>query len=83
MPPTSTYAGTALDCARVVRDWSAEPIADLYRLSETFAFDCWVGNRDLHFKNLALAADTEGRRLLSPVCDQVHTAVYHSRRTRA
>jgi len=39
-------------------------------------FAYWAGNGDMHLKNLTLAADREGRHLLSPVYDQVNTAVY-------
>jgi serine/threonine-protein kinase HipA len=76
LPPTAKYEGTALDCARVIREYSAEPVADLYRLFEAFVFAYWVGNGDMHLKNLALAADHEGRHLLSPTYDQVNTAIY-------
>jgi serine/threonine-protein kinase HipA len=76
LPPTAKYDGTALDCAQVIRDFSSEPVADLYRLLETFVFAYWVGNGDMHLKNLSLAADREGRHLLSPIYDQVNTAIY-------
>jgi len=76
LPPTAKYDGTALDCARVIRDDSSEPVADLYRLLETFVFAYWVGNGDMHLKNLSLVADREGRHLLSPAYDQVNTAIY-------
>ena len=76
LPPAAKYDGTALDCAQVIRDFSAEPAADLYRLFESFVFAYWVGNGDMHLKNLSLAADREGRHLLSPTYDQVNTAIY-------
>ncbi len=76
LPPASKYDGTANDCASVIRGYSAEPGADLYRLFETFVFSFWVGNGDMHLKNLSLVADREGRHLLSPVYDQVCTALY-------
>jgi serine/threonine-protein kinase HipA len=76
LPPTAKYDGTALDCAQVIRDFSAEPVADLFRLFESFVFTYWVGNGDMHLKNLSLAADREGRHLLSPIYDQVNTAIY-------
>lgn len=76
LPPTQKYEGTALDCAAVIRRYSAEPMADLVRLFETFVFAYWVGNGDLHLKNLALAADAAGRHLLSPAYDQLSTALY-------
>jgi len=76
LPPTSKYDGTAIDCASVIRLCSAEPGADLFRLFETFVFAFWIGNGDMHQKNLSLLADHEGRHLLSPVYDQVCTALY-------
>ena len=76
LPPNAKYDGTALDCAQVIRNFSSEPVADLYRLFETFVFAYWVGNGDMHLKNLSLVADREGRHLLSPVYDQVNTAIY-------
>ena len=76
LPPASKYDGTALDCASVIRQFSAEPLADLFRLFETFVFAFWVANGDMHLKNLSLVADAEGRHLLSPAYDQVCTALY-------
>jgi serine/threonine-protein kinase HipA len=76
LPPAQKYDGTAIDCAAVIRRHSAEPGADLVRLFETFVFAFWVGNGDLHLKNLALAADAAGRHLLSPAYDQLSTALY-------
>ena len=76
LPPAAKYDGTATDCADVIRRYSAEPGADLVRLFETFVFAYWVGNGDLHQKNLSLLADEAGRHLLSPTYDQVCTALY-------
>ena len=76
LPPAAKYDGTAIDCADVIRRYSAEPGADLVRLFETFVFAYWVGNGDLHQKNLSLLADEAGRHLLSPTYDQVCTALY-------
>ena len=76
LPPASKYDGTAIDCASVIRLYSAEPGADLFRLFETFVFAFWIGNGDMHQKNLSLVADHDGRHLLSPVYDQVCTALY-------
>lgn len=76
LPPASKYDGSALDCSSVIRQFSAEPLADLFRLFETFVFAFWVANGDMHLKNLSLAADAEGRHLLSPAYDQVCTALY-------
>jgi len=76
LPPASKYDGTAIDCANVIRRYSTEPGADLVRLFETFVFAYWVGNGDLHQKNLSLLADESGRHLLSPAYDHVCTALY-------
>jgi serine/threonine-protein kinase HipA len=76
LPPAAKYDRTALDCASVIRRFSTEPLADLFRLFETFVFAFWVANGDMHLKNLSLAADTQGRHLLSPAYDQVCTGLY-------
>lgn len=71
--PKDKYHGSAELCARVVRDYSAEPIIDSLRLFEMFVFAWWIGNGDAHLKNFSLLADREGRHALSPVYDQVNT----------
>lgn len=71
-----TDPGTAIDCADVIRRSSAEAGADLVQLFERFVFAYRVGNGDLHQKNLSLLADEVGRHLLSPIYDQVCTALY-------
>ena len=76
LPPSAKYDASAADCAETLRTYSSEPAADLIALFETFVFAYWIGNGDHHLKNMSLLADAAGRHLLSPVYDQVCTAVY-------
>jgi serine/threonine-protein kinase HipA len=76
VPPGAKYDATAVDCAETIRRYSAEPAADQVTLFELFVFSHWIGNGDLHLKNISLLADADGRHLLSPVYDQVCTAAY-------
>lgn len=71
--PKEKYDGTAELCADVVRRFSAEPMVELLKLFRQFVFAWWVGNGDLHLKNLSLTCDEGGRPRLSPAYDLVCT----------
>ena len=71
--PSGKYSGTAERCAKIVRRHASEPLVDLARLFAQFVFAWWVGNGDMHLKNLALLRGTDGRWRLSPVFDQLNT----------
>lgn len=62
---------------RIMRNYSADPLADTLRLWDILIFDFLVGNTDNHIKNLSLlyAADLRTIRL-APAYDIVSTAVY-------
>lgn len=76
-PAKAKYEGSAELLVRLVRTYSAEPLADLARLFEMLVFAWWTGNEDAHLKNFSLLADPAGRHLLSPVYDQVSTRLYY------
>lgn len=71
------YEGSAELLVRIVRTYSAEPIADLARLFEMLVFAWWTGNEDAHLKNFSLLADASGAHVLSPLYDQVNTRLYY------
>lgn len=73
LPPAGKYDGSAEGCAKLVRLYASEPLVDLLRLYRQLVFTWWVGNGDLHLKNLALLRDEEGRWRLSPAFDQLNT----------
>ncbi|RKY18199.1 MAG: hypothetical protein DRQ55_14005 [Planctomycetota bacterium] len=73
LPPGGKYDGSAESCARHLRRYASEPLVELLRLYRQFVFTWWVGNGDLHLKNLALLCDTQGRWSLSPAYDQLNT----------
>lgn len=69
------YSGTAELCVRTVRRFSAEPPVDLLRLFRQFLFSWWVGNGDLHLKNLALLTLEPAAPRLSPAYDLLSTFI--------
>lgn len=74
--PSEKYDATGADCARIVERYSSRAGADLVRLFERFVLAYWVGDGDMHMKNLSLLAEANGRHGLSPAYDIVCSSVY-------
>jgi serine/threonine-protein kinase HipA len=73
LPPSQKYEGTAERCGKLLRRFASEPLIALRDLYRVFVFNWWVGNGDLHLKNLAVVRDDDGRIVLSPAFDQLNT----------
>lgn len=73
LAPKQKYEGSAELCARLVKRWASEPGVDALRLFRQVAFSWWVGNGDLHLKNLSLLRDASGVHRLSPAYDLLST----------
>jgi serine/threonine-protein kinase HipA len=73
--PREKYSGSAELCARIVRRYSSVPGVDLQRLFRQTLVSWWIGNGDLHLKNLALLTTEMGQPRLSPAFDLVSTGV--------
>lgn len=73
--PRDKYDGSAELCARLVRQFSAEPGVDMLKLFRQILFSWWIGNGDLHLKNLSLLTSERGRPRLSPAYDLLSTSV--------
>jgi len=73
--PSDKYDGSVEGCARAIRRFSAEPPIDLVRLYRLLLLSWWIGNGDLHLKNLSLLSAEKGHPRLSPVYDLVNTAI--------
>ena len=73
LPPSGKYDGSAERCGKLIARYASEPLVDLLRLYRQFVFTWWVGNGDLHLKNLALLRDADGHWGLSPAFDQLNT----------
>jgi serine/threonine-protein kinase HipA len=71
--PGQKYDSSAERCAALVRRYASEPLIELLRLYRQIVFAWWVGNGDLHLKNLALLRGADGRYRLSPAYDQLNT----------
>lgn len=74
--PEHKALGSAEECAGIVRQYTADPDASMRQLFLLFLVSFWIGNGDLHLKNISLLADAEGRYHLSPVYDLLTTAPY-------
>jgi len=71
-PPRRKYSGSAELCFRVVRRFATTPGLDAVELFRQLAVSWWLGNGDLHLKNLSMIMDDAGVRL-SPAYDVVST----------
>ena len=61
LPPGAKYDASAEQCGRLVKRYASEPLVELLRLYRQLLFAWWVGNGDLHLKNLALLHGDDGR----------------------
>jgi serine/threonine-protein kinase HipA len=73
--PKEKYQGSAEFCAWLLLRYASEPIVETIKLFRLMAFSWWVGNGDLHLKNLSLLRVPDGTYRLSPVYDLVCTAL--------
>ena len=71
--PAEKYAGSGELCARLINKYASEPPLEMRKLFEQLLFSWWVGNGDLHLKNLSLYVDDEGIVKLTPAYDLVAT----------
>jgi len=62
--PARKYDGTSERCARLVARFASESLLCLLRLYRQTLFAWWVGNGDMHLKNLALLRGADGHRRL-------------------
>lgn len=69
--------GLREDCARVIKRDIADSSAALRELFLLFLGCYWLGNGDLHLKNISLLADDDGQIHLSPVYNIVCTTLYN------
>lgn len=72
-PAKEKYRGLAERCAKIIQRYSGQPGIDLLKLYRQLVCSWWVGNNDLHLKNLSLIAGEDGRHRLSPAYDLVST----------
>lgn len=73
--PKEKYQGSAELCARLLLRYASEPLVETLKLYRLMVFSWWVGNGDLHLKNLSLLCEPDGTYRLSPAYDLVCTAL--------
>jgi len=73
LPPKQKYDGSAELCARLVRQYTSEPLVESLKLFRRMAFCWWSGNGDAHLKNFALLTGADGVVRLSPAYDLLCT----------
>lgn len=79
--PEDKEKGTAEECAGLVQRFTVDPEGSLRRLFRLFVVCYWLGNGDLHLKNISLAERDLGRGTytLSPAYDLICSQVYRER----
>ena len=71
--PAEKYQGSAELCARLIRAYASEPGIEMLKLFEQLLFSWWIGNGDLHLKNLSLIIGDDGLVKLTPAYDMLCT----------
>lgn len=69
------YESSAEQCAELIRRYATDPDAAVKALFRLFVFSYWIGNGDLHLKNLSLLRELSGVYRLAPAYDLVNTVV--------
>ncbi len=78
-PSSQRGAGTAEECASLVGRFATEAALEQRRLFRHLLFAYWIGNGDLHLKNLSLLQTGGGGYRLAPAYDLLSTWVYRDR----
>lgn len=73
--PAEKYSGSGELCARLIKKYASEPPLELRKLFAQMLFSWWVGNGDLHLKNLSLFVDESRIVRLTPAYDLVATVL--------
>jgi serine/threonine-protein kinase HipA len=74
LPPAEKYSGSVELCAKIIRKYSSVPRLDLLQLFRVSLISWWLGNGDLHLKNLSMLTGENGPTL-SPTYDLVNTSI--------
>jgi serine/threonine-protein kinase HipA len=75
-PAKDRYLGSLEQCAETVRRFATEPGIEAQKFFRYAVFSWWIGNGDLHLKNLSLLRSEEGFWRLSPAYDLLSTVVF-------
>ncbi len=73
LPPVAMFSGSSEACVRIVRRFATEPLLENLKLYRQFVFAYWIGNGDMHRKNLSLLTTADGIHVLSPAYDLLCT----------
>lgn len=69
------YLSSTEECFALLRRYATAPEPQVPTLYRLFVFSYWIGNGDLHLKNLSLLRDPQAGYQLAPAYDLVNTAV--------
>jgi serine/threonine-protein kinase HipA len=75
-PAHERMKGSHEECAAIVARTAAEPEAELRRLFRHQLVAYWIGNGDLHLKNLSMLRGEDGAYRLAPAYDLICTWIY-------
>lgn len=74
--PKDRYGGSLEQCVETVRRYATEPGIEAQKLFRYLVFSWWIGNGNLHLKNLSLLRSEDGFWRLSPAYDLVSTVLH-------
>lgn len=75
-PPKDRYVGSLEQCAETVRRFATEPGVEVRKFFRYALFSWWIGNGDLHLKNLSLLRAEDGYWRLAPAYDLLSTSLF-------
>jgi serine/threonine-protein kinase HipA len=70
------YNGSAEECAKLIYRYASHPEIGARQLFRQMLLSYWIGNGDLHLKNLSLVEADDGTFQLSPAYDLLSTWLY-------
>jgi len=73
LPPKDKYTGSAELCFRLVKRYTSEPLIEALKLYRQLLVAWWLGNGDLHLKNLSVLVDSDRLVRLTPAYDMLAT----------
>lgn len=75
LEPARKYEGSAESCMKLAQEFTSDPGVQKAELFRRFLFAWWVGDGDLHRKNLAVLRPERGVVKLAPAYDTVNTTI--------
>jgi serine/threonine-protein kinase HipA len=75
-PAHERNSGSAEECAALVADAAGDPAGELRKLFRLLVVGYWIGDGDMHLKNVSMLRGEDGAYRLAPAYDLICTWIY-------